>query len=127
MRWGIRSAALTAVGVASLIAACGNGGSQATTGCPGSTLRCTLLDARDVGALDPGPGEPLVQRRDLAPAAAVARTLVTFAQISDAHVTDAESPLRVEAIDPFGRHGLLGVPAAGGTDDPGPGRQRGRA
>ncbi len=52
--------------------------------------------------LEQAAGEPLRQRRELAPAAAVARTLVTFAQISDAHITDSQSPLRVEAIDPIG-------------------------
>ncbi len=86
-----------------LVAACGDDGADSrSAGCPGSTLRCTLADPLDVGALDPAPGEPLVQRRDLAPAAAVARSLVVFAQLSDAHVTDSQSPLRVEAIDPIG-------------------------
>jgi hypothetical protein len=82
------------------LAACG--GSGQPPGCPGSTLRCTLADPQDIGVLAPAAGEPLVSRTDLAPAAPVAGTIVTFAQITDAHVTDSQSPLRVEAVDPLG-------------------------
>ena len=89
--------------LAGLLVACGKGDGKAfPAGCPGSTLRCTVTDRLDVGVLAPGPGEPLAQRRDLAPSAGVVRTLLVFAQIADAHVTDSQSPLRVEAIDPVG-------------------------
>ncbi len=89
--------------LAGLVAACGDGDEDGfPAGCPGSTLRCTLADPEDIGALELGAAEPLLQRRDLAPSAGAARTLVVFAQISDAHVTDSQSPLRVEAIDPAG-------------------------
>ena len=86
-----------------LLAGCRGEGRAARTGCPGSTLVCTLGDPRGVGELQPRAAEPLIDRTDLAPAARVVKSLATFAQISDTHITDEESPLRVEVIDPLGQ------------------------
>lgn len=66
---------------------------------PGSTLRSTLVDRDGDAALDRGPGEPLLDRgtgRD------PGRELATFAQITDAHVRDEESPARAPFLDRYG-------------------------
>jgi metallophosphoesterase (TIGR03767 family) len=67
-----------------------------------STVRRTYVDRTGSGVLVPGPGEPLVDRTALAPRSRPTRTLAVFAQLTDAHVVDEESPARVEWLDRLG-------------------------
>lgn len=50
-----------------------------------------------------GPGEPHLPRDDLGgrPAAGRRRTLLAFAQLTDVHLTDVQSPARVEFLDRY--------------------------
>jgi hypothetical protein len=89
---------LLAAGVALLVAACGDNRSAAAAR-PGSTLFATLVDRDGDGFLDRGPAEPLLDRGDRARLGA---TLATFAQLTDAHVRDEESPARVPFLDRVG-------------------------
>jgi 3',5'-cyclic AMP phosphodiesterase CpdA len=83
--------------------ACLGGGSSAQR-LPdtGSTLVRTWVDSAGNGILTPAPGERMLPRTALAPASRLIRPLVTFAQITDAHVMDEESPARVEMLDRLG-------------------------
>jgi 3',5'-cyclic AMP phosphodiesterase CpdA len=68
-----------------------------------STLRATLVDRDGDGFLERGPGEALRDRRDLGGRyGAPGRVLATFAQLSDTHVRDEESPARVPFLDRLG-------------------------
>lgn len=60
------------------------------------------MDANCDGRLERGGGELAVLRTELAPKARLVAPIVRFAQITDAHVTDEESPARVEMLDRLG-------------------------
>ena len=73
---------------------------------PQTTVTQTIVDRDDDDRLEPGPGEPHLLRDDLGtPGAGPVRNrqdLLFFAQLTDSHVIDEESPLRVEFLDVFG-------------------------
>jgi metallophosphoesterase (TIGR03767 family) len=73
---------------------------------PATTLVQTIVDRNGDNLLDTGPGEAHVLRQDLGVKSSVAakkkRNLAFFAQLTDTHVVDEESPLRVEFTDKYG-------------------------
>jgi hypothetical protein len=93
--------AATAALAAALALAAGCGGEPAPAP-PGSTRAATLVDRDGDGALERGPGEPLRDRTELGGGGRRGATLATFAQITDAHVRDEESPARVPFLDRLG-------------------------
>lgn len=96
---------LIAVGLAVVVTAAVASGVLATRGgsaWDGSTLRGTWVDRHGTGTLDRGPGEPLLDRTDLAPQSRPVKTLATFVAIGDPEITDAQSPARVEMLDRYG-------------------------
>ncbi|MEA2295173.1 MAG: hypothetical protein QOE86_2812, partial [Solirubrobacteraceae bacterium] len=98
--------ALAAAAAAAALAACGSDrAGEGATGpaVPGrSTVVRTLADPDGDGALQAAPGEPLRDRTDVAPASAPGQVLATFAQITDTHIRDEESPARVPFLDRYG-------------------------
>ncbi len=80
------------------LAACGRDQAAAPP-MPGSTLQSTLVDKDGDGFLDAGPAEPL---RNRGGNATPGETLATFAQLTDTHVRDEESPARVPFLDRLG-------------------------
>ncbi|MGW1726678.1 TIGR03767 family metallophosphoesterase [Streptomyces sp. NPDC002306] len=113
---------LTAAGVAVVAAAIDVGGLRAvaTAAAPplgtGAAFGLTTLDQTvqigpDLGmgyhGVVTGPGEPHLVRNDftLATAPQVNRSLIAFAQMSDLHIVDDQSPLRVECLDRLADYG----------------------
>lgn len=68
----------------------------------GSTVRSTWADPTGDGQLQIGPGEPLLERRELGPPDKPVAELATLAHLTDAHVLDASSPARVTFLDRLG-------------------------
>jgi 3',5'-cyclic AMP phosphodiesterase CpdA len=81
-----------------VLAGCGSSGGAGG----GSTLRATWSDPQRNGVLERGPGEAFMDRTELAPASAPVKQLALFAQFTDAHVRDEESPARVPFLDRYG-------------------------
>jgi metallophosphoesterase (TIGR03767 family) len=71
-----------------------------------TTVDQTIADADRDNRLEPAPGENYVVRDDLGQAlptrAKTRQELFFFGQLTDTHVVDEESPLRVEFLDRFG-------------------------
>lgn len=91
----------------------------------GTTLDRTLVRgmprAGGYRLVVPGPGEPYLVRQDIGGLASSGRsgrrrTLTAFAQFSDIHMLDAESPARVEFLDRFGDPGSPVAAAAAALD-----------
>ncbi len=92
---------LTAGG-ALLLAGCSLDGGTPAPSADGSTLRSTWSDPVGDGVLRVGPGEPLLARTDLGPAASLGATIGTIGQLTDAHLLDASSPARVTFLNRLG-------------------------
>ena len=80
-----RATAALLLALALLPSGCADDGSGPPSS---STLEVTYVDADGNGALERGPGEPLIDSTALAPRARLGWVLATLAQISDAHVRD---------------------------------------
>jgi metallophosphoesterase (TIGR03767 family) len=113
-RRGLLRSAAALSGAAAVAPVITSTAAQAATGGPlftaGTTLGRTLVpgtaNAKGYHKIKAGLGEPYRVREDLGIAAGAGRTgcrnpLLAFAQLSDVHVVDHQSPARVEWLDRF--------------------------
>jgi 3',5'-cyclic AMP phosphodiesterase CpdA len=99
---GAAGLTLSGSGTAALmLAGCGASAGLAAAS-SGSTLASTWVDPVGDGQLRVGPGEPLIDRTELARRAEPVAVLATLAHVTDAHVLDASSPARVTFLDRLG-------------------------
>jgi hypothetical protein len=99
-RRALAAIAILVVGIAvTLLVLGGEDRSRSPAPSDGSTIAGTWTDPDGNGILGRGPGEPLANRTELAPAAPVDETLATLVQITDSHVRDEESPARASLLD----------------------------
>ena len=98
-----RALALLLGAVVVALLGCG-GDAPAPRGQGGSTASATWRDTTGSGVLERSPGESLVDRRDLDPAARGdgGAELARFGVVTDAHVRDEESPARATFLDRLG-------------------------
>ncbi len=80
-----------------LLGACG-----AQVPASGDSMVSTFGDPDGDAALEREPGEPVADRTEIAPRRPLGRPLALFAQITDAHVRDEESPARLAVLDRLG-------------------------
>jgi 3',5'-cyclic AMP phosphodiesterase CpdA len=93
--------ALAAAAAGMLATSCG-GTVARNPGAYGSTVSATWHDPAGTGQLERAPGERLIARTELGPAAALEQEIATLAHVTDAHVLDASSPARVTFLDRLG-------------------------
>ncbi len=93
--------AMAAAATTMLATGCG-GSAGRSPGAYGSTVSATWHDPAGTGQLERGPGERLIARTELGPAAALEHEIATLAHVTDAHVLDASSPARVTFLDRLG-------------------------
>jgi 3',5'-cyclic AMP phosphodiesterase CpdA len=84
------------------LAGCGGGSGSGSPAADGSTLTSRWADPGGDGQLTVGPGEALMDRTTLGPAAASTGELARLAHLTDAHVLDASSPARVPFLARLG-------------------------
>jgi 3',5'-cyclic AMP phosphodiesterase CpdA len=96
-----RGCACVVLALALAPAACGDDAGRVSLPAA-STLEATLADPDGDGALARGPGEPLADRTELGGGGRPGAVLATFAQLTDTHVRDEESPARVPFLDRLG-------------------------
>jgi 3',5'-cyclic AMP phosphodiesterase CpdA len=86
------------------VAGCARGPAPAASGAPLSGPHAPTWADPDGNAVltRDGRPEPLRDRTELGPPAAPVRELASFAQITDAHVEDEESPAQIKVLDRLG-------------------------
>jgi len=96
---GLAALLLTLI-AAVLLGACGGTEETATQG--GSTVDQTLTDQDNNGLPEPGPGEPLLDRTEIAPAAPLQSEIARIGILNDPQIRDEESPARVPFLARLG-------------------------